>query len=220
MKQFIFGAFLLSLAYTPSAFALEHDYVMSHRSSDMTHVYVSQGVEGEFSRYALTGVKLVDTDSPADTRIVDAKTGQQVRSWQGYGFNTVIGMEVLKFLQFNVSHTFLNMRATSSGLERLTGSRLGGGMKMIFAAPIGNLEIGGGAVADRYDYQKNLETANLYGSGYYYSFGVNYFLNTQVSVYGTVKMVSEHLVRNGGSDAVRDINVDATNMGVGFSLWL
>jgi len=131
-----------------------------------------------------------------------------------------IVVPMIKFVQVVAGHTFVNMRYRDDALESLSGSRLNAGLRFSFLAPIGNLEIGGGLLGSRLDYQKQLENASFYGSGQYYSVGINYFVNSRVSVYFEAKMHQEHLVRNGGSSTVSAMDSDSTLMGGGFRIWL
>ena len=75
-------------------------------------------------------------------------------------------------------------------------------------------------IATRYDYQKDLDTSDFYGSGFYYSIGMNYFMTDRVSAFGVAKMINEHSVKGGGSSETNDIASNMTNLGFGFSLWL
>jgi hypothetical protein len=206
MGQVHFKRFLIllvGLTFSDLSAAGSHSFVNMMRSSETTHIFVSQGIDGEFGDYQQ------DNDNEVKTH-----------KWKGYGFTTTFGLEVFKFIQFTAAHSFMNMQSTSDGLEKLDGSRFLGGARLVFQAPVANLELGGGAIGTRYDYQKELETSSFYGSGYYYSLGLNYFLSSKVSLHGQAKVVSEHNVRSGGSAKISNFHVNTTAMGVGFSLWL
>ena len=170
----VFGVQAQALAYT-------HNYINSNRSSLDNHVFVTQGVDGEFGSFTGTGdketVKVDEEGQPA-------KDYPARQLWKGYGIRTGLGVEVFKFLQFGVTHTFVNLRAQENALERLSGSRVSADGTLSFESPLGNLNLGGGFLASRLDYQKKLENAGFYGSGMFYSFGWNYFMTSQVSVFG------------------------------------
>ena len=87
-------------------------------------------------------------------------------------------------------------------------------------APLANLELGGGIIASRMDLVQRLDRANYYGSGMYYSMGMNYFLSSQVSVFGSIKTVQENLVKGSGNTSFDSIRNDSTTIGGGFSIWL
>lgn len=189
-----------------------HNYINTMRSSYQTHVFVSQSVEGEFGDYREEG-DYKNTGTVASTGVSNAK-------WQGHNVTTTVGLEVLKFVQFTMAHSSMNLRSTRNGLEHLGGSRFSGGARLVFLAPVANLELGGGVIGTRYDYQKDLQSADFYGSGFYYSIGMNYFISERVSFFSAAKLISEHSVKNGGDSETHTITGNTTNLGLGFSLWL
>lgn len=111
-------------------------------------------------------------------------------------------------------------RAVSNGGERINGSRLNGDLKLIFSAPVGNLEAGAGVVASRLDYNSGVTQAGLYGSGMNFSLGMNYYLSGNISFYGQVRQLRENLVHNTGSANMDNIYTDSRTMGFGVSIWL
>lgn len=184
-----------------------HSFINSQRSSENNNVFVSQAVEGEYGHMNKIAAGLKEGEG-------------ENRVWQGYGFRNTIGVELLKFTQFSLSHTFMNMRSKASSLENLHGSRLAGEARVVFSSPIGNMEAGGGVIASSMDYTRLLENADFLGSGYYYTLGLNYFLSQRVSFFGQGKMIRENFVRSGGSSTIENIKSDTSNASFGFSLWL
>lgn len=210
---------LLSLAVLTGAslwsnlgLAQGHSYVNYMRSSTTSHVFIQQSVEGEYGKVISNGTKTDEQGNSVGTT--------QSQFWKGYGIGTAIGLEIMKFVQFTAGHTFTNTRFRDDALERLSGSRLHAGLRLSFLAPVGNLEAGAGLLGSRLDYQKQLENASFYGSGMYYSLGMNYYMNSQVSVYFEAKMNQEHLVRSSGSSSVGSMDSSTTLMGAGFRIWL
>ena len=112
------------------------------------------------------------------------------------------------------------MSSKNDSLERLSGSRLSGNLNLVFKAPIADLQVGGGILASRLDYQRQLENSGIYGSGYYSSIGMNYYMSQRVSIFGIAKQNKENLLRGGGSASVKQIRTNTTSMGLGFSIWL
>jgi hypothetical protein len=168
---------------------------------------VSQGIEGEYGTVNKIGAGL------------SAEEGDR-RVWRGYAFRNTIGMELMKFIQFSISHSFLNLRSKANSLENLRGSRLMGETRLVFSSPIGNVEVGGGVIGSRMEYQMKLDNADYLGSGVYYSLGLNYFFSQRVSLFGGGKIIKENLVRNGGSSKIENIKTETSNIGLGFSIWL
>lgn len=208
MKNTMLMAAILAVPMTAGAQSLSHNYVNTTRSTYKSHIFVSQAIEGEYGDFKNEG-------EPSAAAI-----GTGHAKWQGYNTTSTLGLELMKFVQFNVFHSSVKMRNVRTGLEHLDGSRFGGGVRLVFLAPVANLELGGGVIGTRYDYQKDLETGDFYGSGFYYSLGMNYFITEQVSAFGTAKLISEHSVKSGGSSKIDTISSAMTNLGVGFSLWL
>jgi hypothetical protein len=216
MKRLLLGLTVLMWPVGLYAQSVSHNYVNTTRSSFKTRIFVSQGVEGEYGDFLADGKKAQDGGQLAQS----TGGGGSRSKWQGYNFTSTIGIETMKFIQFHGSHSAVNMRSAKTSLEHIQGSRLSGGMRLVFLAPVANLEVGGGVIGTRYDYQKDLETSDFYGSGIYYSLGMNYFMTDQVSFFTTGKLISEHSVKGGGNADLETLTANTTNLGLGFSLWL
>ena len=205
----ILGAGLIA----PAAMAqnVSHSYVNLTRSSVVSHIFVEQSLEGEFGQYSTSGRK-------------DSEQGvvayRDTQDWKGYGLGTQIGIEWMKFVQFTAGHTFVNMRHRDDSLESLSGSRLHAGARLVFLAPLFNLELGTGAQGSRLDYQKQLENATFHGSGLYQEIAVNYFTSSRISVFCRGKVAREHLARTGGDSSVKDMDTATTQLGAGFRIWM
>lgn len=189
-----------------------HSYINYMRSSTTSHVFVQQSVEGEYGKIVSTGTETDESGANV--------TSTSNQFWKGYGIGTSVGIELMKFIQFTAGHTFVNLRYRDDALERLSGSRLNAGIRLSFLAPVGNLEAGAGLLGSRLDYQKQLENASFYGSGYYTSLGLNYYMNSRVSLYFEAKMNQENLVRSSGSSVTTNMQSGTTLMGLGFRIWL
>jgi len=207
----VVAAAILSLS--GKALAYTHNYVNDTRSSIINHVFVSSSVETEFGPAKV----LYEQEENAPS---NQERKPQNELWRGTGFNTNLGVEVLKFIQFHAGHTFVNMRQSKTSLVRLSGSRANAGARLVFMAPLANLELGGGVLGSRYDYAYELQSSDVYGSGYYYSIGSNYFIQQQISFFLQVKMINEHLVKSGGNAKLESMDLNTTNVGAGFSIWL
>src|SRR5690606_27074817 len=135
--------------------------------------------------------------------------------WQGYGIRNEIGLEFLKFLQFNLGHTSLNLRSKDDSTENISGSRFNAGAGLTFYAPLGNLRFGGGFLGSRLDYRQQDNSSSYYGSGYYYDIGYDYFINYNVSFYLAGKRNFENLVRNSGKVLPGSVKAETTSAGMG-----
>lgn len=193
-----------ALVSTDDAYGYSHNMIQTTRSSMSRNVFVTQAVEAEYGTYSSVG---------SDGGIVR-------RTWSGYGFRNAVGLELMKFIHFSANHTFLNMASKDSSSDRLGGSRLAGEVKFSFASPLGNLEMGAGAIVSRYDLQRQLNHTSTYGSGMYYTVGVNYFLSSQVSVFGTMRNIEESFARNAGASLDGRVGAKTTSAGIGASIWL
>ena len=202
MVKVLSAAFLFLGA--SSAFGYSHTYISKYRSSSVTHFYVSQGLEGEFGQYNLNGSGFDNTKE----------------KWQGYGLVNSVGMEVLSFIHFGLTHNFLDMTAKSEDISTLDGSRFSGDVRFVFQSPVANLQVGGGVLASSMDLQRDGELSEYYGSGVYYNLGLNYYLNSKVSVFGVAKQNDENYVKSSGASAIDQIKAKTTSMGLGFKVWL
>ncbi len=200
---------LAALFISPAmpSMAESHWLIYSNKSSTEKNFFVSQGIEGEYGGYRLiqSGQEANDVNS---------------QIWRGYGLRNSVGVEVMKFIQFSVSHTFLNMRAKADSRDNLSGSRLTGEGRFVFASPIGNLELGGGMIGARYDYRDLTSSSDFLGSGYYYSLGVDYFLSSRLSFYIHGKSFRENMVRSGGGSGIENIKSETNALSSGFNIWL
>ncbi len=211
----VFSAvFIACLLSSSKAQAETHAFIQSMRSGSVTHLLISQSVDGEFGKFDTLA------DSYTSPEGITYAPYQESRYWQGFNFRTSFGIELMKFIQFSAGHTFVNLRQKSNALENLRGSRLHGEFGLVFSSPIGNLEAGLGLIGSKLDYQKQLESATFYGNGTYYSLGVNYFLSSRVSVFGQIKIQEEHLVKNGGVSSVKSIDSNTSGAGLGFRIWM
>jgi len=221
LKRVVLGAVfaLLGMLIAESAVYAQspsHAYINTQRSSSVTHYSLSVGVVGEYGEYLSS--ELVDEDS--NDEFSDEKVNK-VMKWQGYGVKNELGIEYLKFLQFQIGHTSLHMRSNSDSSENLTGSRFNAGGGLNFYAPLGNLKLGGGFLMSRYDYHRQENAGGYYGSGYYYSLGYNYFLSQRISFYAEAFQNVENIVRNSGNkDLPANFKANTGSVGLGFNIWL
>lgn len=216
MKRFQFLAGVaLAATMTQTAKADSHEYIDSHYRG-LRNVYVVQGLEGQWGGYTSTmrsnaALGAVDTGNE-DTKSRDG--------WTGFGLKNEVGVEAFRFIRVGVGHTFVNMRNTKDSLQKLTGSRLSLEGKLVFDAPICNLELGLGAIGSKLDYQNKLETGEFLSTGVYTLYGINYFMTPSVSVYLNYKSLNETLRPQKGIETVERIEAETQIAAFGFSLWI
>jgi hypothetical protein len=204
---------LLGLSLSSRVLGQTHSYMNQMRSSDVKYFFFQQSVDGEI------GIQKMTVQTAEDgTTLAEPK--QQIKGWKGVGIDSTMGMEILRFIQFQVGHTFVNLNGQDDGLATLSGSRVHGGVRAVFTAPVANLEMGAGVLGSRLDYRLQLNNTSLYGSGSYAAFGLSYFFSTRVSLFGEGRMIREHLVRSGGSPISSAIDTEINTLGIGFRIWL
>lgn len=195
-----YGLGLLAMFLVSSvAKAQSHSYANYMRSSTVPHVYFQQGISGEYS--------LMDS-------------GLEKSPWRGYGIDTTIALETMKFVQFKAGHTFVVVRSRDDATEGLNGSRLHAGLGLSFLSPIANLEIGSGVIGSSLDYQNKDVSASYHGSGIYYSIGLNHHLTSKISIFGEAKSLEENLVKTVGAKEADGLQSKSRTMGMGFRIWL
>lgn len=205
-RLFFVAVFSLGFLAFPSPLLAEsHKLIHSYRAG--YDVYVSQSIEGEYGllNFTESGQSLED-GTP--------------ENWRGYGFRNGVGLELLKFIQMGVSHSFVNLRSKATRLKSLSGSRISGDLKLTFASPLGNLEVSGGPTISRLDYQNGELLQDFVGNGYHYSLGVNYFLSSRFSLCAYGRTFKESLVRSGGDEAFEGASSLTRGLSLGAKIWL
>ena len=194
-----FLAIVIALLLAHKAYG--YDYSTGHTRYS-TLIYFSQSVSGEYSQ---------------NKENVNGETATY--PWKGYGVKSTVGLEVSRFIDFSLTHNLLTMHNDANYWEALNGSRVSGELVFVFASPVGNLRLGGGVSGSHYVYQNVPQDAEFYGSGLYYTLGVNYFVTPRFSLFTDFQQYREKLTKTGGYSDVGRID-SKTNAGeAGFSLW-
>ena len=192
-----------------TANAESHSYINQNRQTGTTYVMVQQSLEGENGQY-YKGTENTSMGGNAGT----------TNRWTGYNLGTGIGLEAMRFFQLSLVHHFINLHDRDDSNEKLTGSRVNLGLKVIFQSPFVNLELGNGLVASRMDYQKLTATGTYLGSGSFYSLGLNYFTSSKISLHLESKWSREHANKDRGSSPVNTIDSESKLMGIGARIWI
>ncbi|MBC7532858.1 MAG: hypothetical protein H7318_14895 [Oligoflexus sp.] len=200
-------AFTLSLllGLSTTALAQNHAYIDQSRSSLRKNMFLTTSVEGEYGRYQ---------------KIAKEGGGINTESWRGYGIRNGLGVEVMRFTQFSLSHTLLNMRSNDSGLENLTGSRLSAEIAFSFSAPLTNIQFGLGAIASQLQYQMLAKSSSFAGTGHYYTMGTNYFFSPSISMRTDFKRIVTDNKMTGGSSDYRQLKANTDSLSLGIAVWL
>lgn len=205
LNQSSVALLLTGLAFSGTALAQSHSMIDKSRSSLYKNVFLTTSVEGEYG-------KLLKTEKGSDV-ILD-------ESWRGYGIRNGLGIEMMKFTQFSLSHTLLNMRSSESSRENLQGSRLAGEIALSFSAPITNIQFGIGMTLSNLTYQSPLKSASYAGSGTYYTIGFNHFFTPSISVQAVAKRMEGESRLSAGEAELEKFGTKTDNLSLGIAVWL
>jgi hypothetical protein len=156
------------------------------------------------------------------TRVFFSETGQAEyatspnQKWIGGGLNTETGIEFGRFLQINIGHTMVNIQNLNDASRNLRGFRLTTGIKLIFSSPVVNMELGGGLLGSKYDYQNDANLASFIGYGNYATLGFNYFLSRNISMLTQFTKVNDSLKRETGCDDIHRLKFESSIFNWGF----
>lgn len=199
---FAVSLFTATAASQAAAYAYTtHDRVRRPSSA----VHISQGLSLEYGKISINPL--------------DATLDQQTDTWQGVHHNTGVSLELMRFLQFGLSHTFVDLKAQNATYATLRGSRVSGDARAVFEAPLFNLELGLGVTASRLSYQRELIAADYYGTGHYRSVGVSHIFNRRLSMYLQGQLLNSRLVPGGGSLS-GPMRTELQSGTIGLRLWL
>lgn len=211
-KFFSLVCFALGI-FTGPAFGQSHDYINMTRSGMISHVFFTTGLEGEVGEFYLTKQQPGTTEGEKGAQVTEKSR------WKGYGVENTVGLEVLKFVRFSVSHVLSSLRKQDESTENFVGSRFSANTMFVFLAPIGNLEFGGGVFAGVGDFQDGTSRTNLFGTGHHFRTGLNYFLSPDISLSTSVKAITERKSRNDGSHNLELAEIKSHCISLGISVW-
>lgn len=203
-SQSLFVALAL-LSVAADAQGQSHAMIDRNRSSWQNNFFLTQNIEGEYGRFTKS-----DSEQSAPVK----------QSWHGYGVRNGMGIEVLKFVQFSLSHTMFSLRSKETTLENAQGSRLGAEVSLVFSAPLANIQFSGGLTAADLDYQSLDRSASYAGTGRYLGVGVNYFFNPRLSLQLSAKRADAEFKKNGGNLSVHSLKAKTEQFSLGLAVWL
>lgn len=144
---------------------------------------------------------------------------KQETAWRGYGVENGVGTMLFRFFHLELSHTMVSMTSTDAEADHISGSKVGGKVKMSFRSPVGNLELGVGGHAGSYGFIRDGKATDLTSAGHQVGLGLNYFTSDQISVHGTLFSGDERWSKTRGAEFKGTAETAITGMAFGLSLW-
>lgn len=181
---------LLMLASSVEAFGFSHDYIMFNRSSIDTDLWFSQSF----------GASASSLNLKINNQLSEPST------WKGTSSRTEFGLESMKFFQISAGIENLDLKRQDSKMHSISGMRAFSELKFVFSAPIFNVEVGGGMAAGNLDYLTNTTNSELFATSRFYSFGINHYLSSRISLFGRGHSSTESIRRTGGDNHLTAID--------------
>ncbi|NRA65080.1 MAG: hypothetical protein HRU19_11400 [Pseudobacteriovorax sp.] len=201
--MFKFGILLLSMLATPILFGQSHAGVDQNRTAFGKDVFVDQSVK------AIDGTVVTSSDATTTSS-----------TWRGFGLKNGVGIELLRFMQLSLNHTYVGMRAKHSSLEHFSGSELSLGLSFSFSSPVGNLVFGTAAHGANYTYQNFNASSSFSGGGATHSVGLNYFLNSSISLMGRFEQINGLYTHGSGNTGLDNFTLNGQSFGLSVLIWL
>jgi len=187
---------LIFLLFSTPVFADTNDYVVLQRSTTQSYAYLQESVEAGFGSLSVDGTQ---------------------ESWQEHSVTTSVGVELWRFIDVDVGYSMLAAQNSRDSLENMNGGQLHLGLKLIFSAPLFNLEFGGGGQASKITYIDHEVSAGLYGRGGYGTVGVSRYLGEHMSIYLEGQYSNNDWT--GNSDKSYIISGGVTSVSLGVRIW-
>jgi hypothetical protein len=130
----------------------------------------------------------------------------ETSTWKGTNSRTEFGLESLKFFQISAGIESINLKRQDAKMHSLAGVRGISEVKFVFSAPIFNVEVGGGMAAGNLDYLTNTTSTQLFATSRFYSFSINHYIASRISLYGRANSSMESIRRTGGDNALTGID--------------
>lgn len=200
----IITALVALMSLSESARAFSHDYIMFNRSSVESDIWFSQSFGVNNSSLLF---KSQNSDLPAS-------------SWKGAASRSEFGIETLKFFQLSAGMENLKLKKQDSSSTSIEGIRAFSEFKLVFSAPIFNVEVGGGIIGGNLEYSNLVTSASLFSMGRFYSFGINHYLTSRVSIFGKANSSMESIRRTGGDPSITGIDGTVNTFSAGLRISL
>jgi len=184
-KMLLVGALGLSM----KASAFSHDYIMINRSSVESDLWFSQ-------TYGVSSSSFTFNSENSESK---------PSSWRGATSRSEFGMETMKFFQISAGVEILKLVRQDASSSSLEGARAFSEFKLVFSAPIFNVEVGGGLAGGNLNYATKETSASLFSTSRFYTFGINHYMTSRISVFGKANSSMESLKRTGGDPTITGV---------------
>lgn len=178
-----------ALSFSVKASAFSHDYIMINRSSIESDLWFSQTYGVSSSSFSFNSENSESKPS----------------SWRGVSSRSEFGLETMKFFQISGGVEILKLAKQDSSSNVMEGARAFSEFKLVFSAPIFNVEVGGGLAGGNLNYATKDTTASLFSTSRFYTFGINHYMTSRISVFGKANSSIESIKRTGGDPTITGV---------------
>ena len=200
----ILMALITFMSFSAPAQAFSHDYIMFNRSSVESDIWFSQSFGVNNSSLIF---KSQNSEVPAS-------------SWKGAASRSEFGIETMKFFQISAGMENLKLSKQDSSATTIEGVRAFSEFKLVFSAPIFNVEVGGGLAGGNLEYSNRVTSASLFSMSRFYTFGINHYMTSRVSLFGKANSSIESIRRTGGDQSITGIDGTINTFSAGLRISL
>jgi hypothetical protein len=178
-----------TLGISAKASAFSHDYIMINRSSVESDLWFSQ-------TYGVSSSSFTFNFENSESK---------PSSWRGVSSRSEFGIESMKFFQISAGAEFIKLSKQDNTSSSIDGARAFSEFKLVFSAPIFNVEVGGGIAGGNLNYASKVTAASLFSTSRFYTFGINHYMTSRISVFGKANSSIESIKRTGGDPTLTGI---------------
>jgi hypothetical protein len=187
--------FLLVFLFSSVAWGFDHQYIMTNRSSITTDTWFSESIGSSVGK-------------------ISSDVNQDPEVWRGFFLRSEIGMETMKFFQFSTG-VEISRITRQDHLDRIEAIKTYSEAKMVFSAPMLNVEVGGGVVLGNARYAI-INATDMNVSGYYYTLGINRYITSNLSFFTRGNAEIVRMKRTGGDPNLKSAEgtINSGSMGI------
>ena len=195
-------AIVITTQVTASEYG-SHSSITMHKSSYEKYRFFSQSIEG----------------SNGECSFDRGRETETTNNWKGMILRSELGVEILRF--FKPSTGFMKTDYFASGnptsiMDRYSGF---GELKIIFSAPVFNVELAAGGTASSMDVIIDNRSAKYNGSGNYFGLTFSRYLNSKMLFFVRTALNNEHYVKDSGRLSFKQIDNSDRSIGFGLSIF-